>query len=69
METTLLVDTYDVEAAIRKGVELTEGRLGAIRFDSGDLPMMARQARDLLDDLGATSTRITVTSEIGRAHV
>ena len=64
VETTLLVDTYDVEAAIRKGVELTEGRLGAIRLDSGDLPMMARQARDLLDDLGATSTRITVTSDL-----
>ena len=64
VETTLLVDTYDVEAAIRKGVELTEGRLGAIRLDSGDLPMMARQARDLLDDLGATNTRITVTSDL-----
>ncbi|MDO5093123.1 MAG: nicotinate phosphoribosyltransferase [Propionibacteriaceae bacterium] len=62
--TTLLVDTYDVEAAIRKGVELTKGRLGAIRLDSGDLPVMARQARDLLDDLGATETRITVTSDL-----
>ena len=64
VETTLLVDTYDVETAIRRAVELTEGRLGAIRLDSGDLPMMARRARDLLDDLGATSTRITVTSDL-----
>ncbi len=62
--TTLLVDTYDVEKAIRLGVELTEGRLGAVRLDSGDLPIMARQARDLLDDLGATSTRIMVTSDL-----
>ncbi len=64
VDTTLLVDTYDIEAAIRKGVELTEGRLGAIRLDSGDLPVVARQARDLLDDLGATETRITVTSDL-----
>ena len=35
--TTLLVDTYDIEAAVRTGVELTHGRLGAIRLDSGDL--------------------------------
>ncbi|HJE51373.1 MAG TPA: nicotinate phosphoribosyltransferase [Tessaracoccus flavescens] len=63
-DTALLVDTYDVEAAIRKGVELTEGRLGSIRLDSGDLAIMARQARDLLDDLGATSTRIIVTSDL-----
>lgn len=62
--TTLLVDTYDVEAAIRLGVELTEGRLGAIRLDSGDLAIMARQARDLLDDLGATKTKIIVTSDL-----
>ncbi len=63
-DTTLLVDTYDVEAAIRKGVELTQGRLGSIRLDSGDLAIMARQARDLLDDLGATETKIMVTSDL-----
>ncbi|GAB3820270.1 nicotinate phosphoribosyltransferase [Tessaracoccus terricola] len=63
-DTTLLVDTYDEEAAIRLGVQLTEGRLGAIRLDSGDLGIMARRARDLLDDLGATDTRITVTSDL-----
>ena len=63
-QTTLLVDTYDVEAAIRLGVELTEGRLGSIRLDSGDLAIMARQARDLLDDLGATQTKIMVTSDL-----
>ena len=62
--TTLLVDTYDEEAAIRKGVELTGGKLGAIRLDSGDLAIAARRARDLLDDLGATETRIVVTSDL-----
>ena len=62
--TTLLVDTYDEEAAIRKGVELTGGKLGAIRLDSGDLASAARRARDLLDDLGATDTRIVVTSDL-----
>ncbi len=63
-DTTLLVDTYDVETAIRTAVRLTDGRLGAIRLDSGDLAITARQARDLLDDLGATATRIMVTSDL-----
>lgn len=63
-DTTLLVDTYDVEAAVRTAVELTEGRVGAIRLDSGDLAQYARQVRDLLDDLGATNTRIIVTSDL-----
>ncbi|RCK70890.1 nicotinate phosphoribosyltransferase [Desertihabitans brevis] len=63
-DTTLLVDTYDVEAAIRTGVELTGGRLGAVRLDSGDLPLVARRTRELLDSLGATRTKIVVTSDL-----
>ncbi|GAB3701183.1 nicotinate phosphoribosyltransferase [Mariniluteicoccus flavus] len=63
-KTTLLVDTYDVETAVRTGVRLTEGRLGAVRLDSGDLAMMAKDVRRLLDSLGAKETRIIVTSDL-----
>jgi nicotinate phosphoribosyltransferase len=62
--TTLLVDTYDVMAAIRTGVELTHGRLGAVRLDSGDLGLLAGQVRQLLDALGAEQTKIVVTSDL-----
>ncbi|MGO4956053.1 nicotinate phosphoribosyltransferase [Luteococcus sp. Sow4_B9] len=63
-DTTLLVDTYDLEEAVRTAVRLTDGKLGAIRLDSGDHAIVARQMRDLLDDLGATETRIIVTSDL-----
>ncbi|HOB06307.1 MAG TPA: nicotinate phosphoribosyltransferase, partial [Propionibacteriaceae bacterium] len=63
-DTTLLVDTYDIEAAVRKGVEITHGRLGAVRIDSGDLVATAKEVRALLDELGATETRIIVTSDL-----
>ena len=63
-DTTLLVDTYDVFAAVRTGVELTGGRLGAVRLDSGDLGLLAVQVRELLDSLGATGTKIIVTSDL-----
>jgi len=63
-DTTLLVDTYDVFAAVRLGVELTGGRLGAVRLDSGDLGVLASQVRTLLDSLGATHTKIMVTSDL-----
>jgi nicotinate phosphoribosyltransferase len=63
-DTTLLVDTYDVVEAVRTGVELTGGRLGAVRLDSGDLGLLASQVRELLDSLGATSTKIIVTSDL-----
>ena len=63
-DTTLLVDTYDVPTAIRAGVELTGGRLGAVRLDSGDLNLVAEQTRALLDSLGAQQTKIVVTSDL-----
>ena len=68
-DTTLLVDTYDVDAAIRLGVELTGGRLGAIRLDSGDLSTEVARVRKLLDSLGATSTRIIVTNDLDEYQI
>lgn len=62
--TTLLVDTYDVAEAIRTAIELTGPELGAVRLDSGDLPSLAGQVREQLDALGATKTRIIVTSDL-----
>src|SRR3954464_10739639 len=62
--TTLLVDTYDVDQGIRTAVEIAGPELGGIRLDSGDLPTLARHARELLDELGAAKTRIVVTSDL-----
>jgi nicotinate phosphoribosyltransferase len=62
--TTLLVDTYDVATAVRTAVELAGPGLGAVRIDSGDLPVVARQVRGLLDSLGATKTRIVLTGDL-----
>jgi len=62
--TTLLVDTYDVARAVRTAVEVAGGELGAVRIDSGDLPVLARQVRELLDSLGASATRIILTGDL-----
>ena len=62
--TTLLVDTFDIEQGIRTAIEVAGPDLGAIRIDSGDLAVESRRARALLDSLGATKTRITVTSDL-----
>ena len=64
VSTTLLVDTYDIEDGIRTAVEVAGPGLGAIRIDSGDLAVESRRARALLDELGATQTRIIVTSDL-----
>lgn len=62
--TTLLVDTYDIAEAVRRGVEIAGPELGAVRIDSGDLGVLAHQVREELDALGATETRIIVTSDL-----
>ncbi|THG28518.1 nicotinate phosphoribosyltransferase [Naasia lichenicola] len=62
--TTLLVDTFDVPTAVRRAVEVAGTSLGAVRIDSGDLPVQVAEVRELLDSLGATETRITVTNDL-----
>ncbi|MER6557758.1 nicotinate phosphoribosyltransferase [Streptomyces sp. NPDC001027] len=62
--TTLLVDTYDVAEAVRTAVDVAGPELGAVRIDSGDLLLVAHRVRRQLDDLGATGTRIIVTSDL-----
>ncbi|WP_043474789.1 nicotinate phosphoribosyltransferase [Kitasatospora sp. MBT66] len=62
--TTLLVDTYDLREAVRTAVEVAGPELGAVRIDSGDLTLLAHRVRRQLDELGATGTRIIVTSDL-----
>lgn len=64
VDTTLLVDTYDVEKAVREAVRLTDGKIAAVRLDSGDLSVAATKVRELLDSLGAKDTKIVVTSDL-----
>ncbi|MEX2289273.1 MAG: nicotinate phosphoribosyltransferase [Mycobacteriales bacterium] len=62
--TTLLVDTYDTEQGIRHAVAAAGPGLGGIRLDSGDPAEQAGRARALLDELGATGTRIVCTGDL-----
>ena len=62
--TTLLVDTYSISDAVATAVELAGPDLGAVRIDSGDLAITAREVREQLNALGATRTRIIVTSDL-----
>ncbi len=63
-DTTLLVDTFNVEQAVRAAVEAAGPALGAVRIDSGDLAALAVSVRTLLDSLGAPRTRIILTGDL-----
>jgi len=62
--TTLLVDTYDIARGVETAVRVAGPGLGAVRIDSGDLPVVVAEVRAQLDALGATGTRIVVTSDL-----
>jgi nicotinate phosphoribosyltransferase len=63
-DTTLLVDTYDIAQGVRTAVEVAGPELGAVRIDSGELAVIARETRALLDELGNQTTRIVVSGDL-----
>ncbi len=68
--TTLLVDTFDVEQgidnAIIVGLEMKARgeHLSGIRIDSGDLAWLAKMARRKLDEAGLTDTKIVISNDL-----
>ena len=64
LNTTVLVDTYNIETGIENAISVAGPELGGVRIDSGDLPIEVEKARKLLDKLGATKTKITVTNDL-----
>jgi nicotinate phosphoribosyltransferase len=73
VDTTLLVDTYDIHEGIRTAVKVANqfgaSGPGAIRIDSGDLLDESRASRELLDSLGATGTNIVATGDLDEARI
>jgi nicotinate phosphoribosyltransferase len=71
----LLVDTYDTIAGARKAVtvarELAErGRaLAGVRLDSGNLPVLSREVRRILDEAGFPGVRIVVSGGLDEHDV
>lgn len=70
-QVTLLVDTYDtlrsgVPAAIRtaKLLESRGKRMAGIRLDSGDLTVLSREARRMLDEAGLPYVKIVASNDL-----
>jgi nicotinate phosphoribosyltransferase len=61
--TVLLLDTFDVEAALRAAIDAGM-RPAGVRIDSGDLLEISRTVRRMLDAAHLTSTRIIASGDL-----
>src|SRR5437867_3790466 len=68
VETSLLVDTYDVRAAIEKIIALGR-KPRAIRLDSGDVLADSRWARKRLDASGWNDVKIFVSGDLDECRI
>jgi nicotinate phosphoribosyltransferase len=73
-ETTLLVDTYDTLAGVRKLVDLArelgdDFRVSAVRLDSGDLQTLSVEARTILDVAGLQRVEIFASGGLNEASI
>ena len=68
---TLLVDTYDTEAAVAKVIALAQQGLpvGGVRLDSGDLCAHAKATRALLDRAGLHDVTIFASSNLDETRI
>lgn len=64
VDTTLLVDTFDITKGVENALAVAGTGLGGVRIDSGDLGIVSRRVRKQLDEAGAFNTRIIVSSDL-----
>ena len=72
---TLLIDTYDTEAAARRIVELSKKleekgiSVGSVRLDSGDFVQLSKSVRRILDEGGLAAVKIFGSGGIDEAEL
>lgn len=67
-QTTLLLDTYDTIGAARLATQFGP-RLRGVRLDSGDLGILAREVREILDGAGMRTTTIMASGDLNEYRI
>jgi nicotinate phosphoribosyltransferase len=66
--TTLLIDTYDTLEGARRAAAI-DPPVQAVRIDSGDLGSLTRQVRQILDERGRRSVKITASGDLDEYRI
>jgi nicotinate phosphoribosyltransferase len=65
---TLLIDTYDPVKAVAK-IKSMGIDVAAVRIDSGDILIISKTVRKLLDEAGYTSTKIMASGDLNESAI
>jgi nicotinate phosphoribosyltransferase len=66
---TVLVDTYDTIAAVKRLARDFGSSVPAVRLDSGDLGELSKQVRAILDSSGMSATKIFASSDLNERSI
>ncbi|MEK6325610.1 MAG: nicotinate phosphoribosyltransferase [Acidobacteriota bacterium] len=66
---TVLVDTYDTIAAVRRLARDFGPSIPAVRLDSGDLCELSKEVRRMLNEAGMTNTRIFASGDLNEYRI
>jgi nicotinate phosphoribosyltransferase len=66
---TMLVDTYDTIAAVKRLASDFGSKIPTVRLDSGDLLDLSVRARRILDEAGMANTRIFATNDLNEYRI
>lgn len=66
--TTLLIDTYDTLRGARRAAGL-ERKIQGVRLDSGDLAVLSREVRRILDEHGQPQAKIVASGDLNEDSI
>lgn len=66
---TVLVDTYDTIAAVKRLARDFGPSIPAVRLDSGDLLRLSKEVRKILDDAGMSGTKIFASGDLNEYKI
>ncbi|MFO0617700.1 MAG: nicotinate phosphoribosyltransferase [Polyangiaceae bacterium] len=65
----LLIDTYDTERGAQRAAAIAKDKLRGVRIDSGNLDVLSRKVRAILDEAGCTTTKIVVSGDLNEHSI
>lgn len=65
----LLIDTYDTERGARRAAAIAKEKLRGVRLDSGDLDVLSRRVRAILDESGCAQAKIVASGDLNEHSI